>query len=200
MKFLFDFLPLLLFFVTLKLYDIYVATGVAIVASLIQVGAYWFRHRRFEVTHIVTMTIVLVFGGLTLFLHDDTFIKWKPTVVYWIFAMILFGTHFIGERTALEHLLGKQIHLPEEVWTRQNAEWGVFFVALGLLNLYVAFYFFSHYFPTMDMKTQNEYWASFKAFGTTGLTFVFVLFQSFRMAPHMKTVEPEKKEDDAVHD
>jgi len=142
---------------------------------------------------------VLVFGGLTLFLHDDAFIKWKPTVVYWIFSAIMFGTHFLGDRTALEHVLGKQIQLPEEIWTRQNAEWGIFFVFLGFLNLYVAFYLFPHFFPEMDAKTQNEYWASFKAFGTTGLTFVFILFQSFRMAPHMKETTEEKKED-AVRD
>jgi intracellular septation protein len=187
MKFLFDFFPLLLFFAALKVYDIYVATAVAIAAAIIQVGVHWVRKRNFEVTHIVTLVIVTVFGGLTLLLHDDTFIKWKPTVVYWIFSVILFGTHFIGERTALEHLLGKQVELPEQVWTRQNAEWAVFFLVLGVLNLLVAFYWIPHYFPNLDVKTQNEYWASFKVFGTTGLTFVFVIYQAFRMAPHMQT-------------
>jgi intracellular septation protein len=189
MKFLFDFFPLLLFFAALKVYDIYVATAVAIVASVVQVGVHWLRKRDFEVTQLITLAIIVVFGGLTLVLHDDVFIKWKPTVVYWIFAAIMFGTHFIGERTALEHLLGKQMRLPSEVWSRQNAEWSLFFLALGVLNLYVAFYFIPHFFPNADAKTQNEYWASFKVFGTTALTFVFVVVQAFRMAPHAQQEE-----------
>jgi intracellular septation protein len=187
MKFLFDFFPLLLFFAALKVYDIYVATAVAIAASLIQVGVHWWRKRDFEIIQLVTLAIIVILGGLTLVLHDAVFIKWKPTVVYWIFAAIMFGTHFIGERTALEHVLGKQIKLPDEVWTRQNAEWAVFFLALGALNLYVAFYFIPHYFPNADVKTQNEYWASFKVFGTTALTFVFIVIQTLRMSPHIHT-------------
>ena len=189
MKFLYDLFPLLLFFGALKAYDIYVATAVAIVASFAQVGLYWLKHRRFETMHLVTLGIIAVFGGMTLILKDVTFIKWKPTVVYWIFATILFYTQFFGKRTAYEHLLGKQITLPSQVWSQQNRDWGIFFILLGALNLYVAFYFIPQHYADLDVKTQNEYWGTFKVFGTMGLTLAFTLLQAVRMAPHLQAQE-----------
>ncbi len=189
MKFLFDLFPLLLFFGALKAYDIFVATAVAIVASFIQVGIFWLKHRRFETMHLVTLVIIAVFGGMTLVLQDATFIKWKPTVVYWIFAAVLFYTQFFSKRTAYEHLLGKQITLPSQVWSQQNRDWGVFFSALGVLNLYVAFYFIPDYYADLDTQAQDEYWAVFKVFGTMGLTLAFTLVQAVRMAPHLQTQE-----------
>ena len=189
MKFLFDLFPLLLFFGALKAYDIFVATAVAIVASFIQVGIFWLKHRRFETMHLVTLVIIAVFGGMTLVLQDATFIKWKPTVVYWIFAAVLFYTQFFSKRTAYEHLLGKQITLPPQVWSQQNRDWGVFFSELGVLNLYVAFYFIPDYYADLDIQAQDEYWAVFKVFGTMGLTLAFTLVQAVRMAPHLQTQE-----------
>jgi len=200
MKFLFDLLPLLLFFAALKVYDIYIATAVAIVASFIQVGFFWFKHRRFETMHLVTLVIIGVFGSLTLILHDATFIKWKPTVVYWIFTAILFYTQFFTRQTAYEHLLGKQLTLPAKVWLQQNRDWGIFFLLLGLLNLYVAFYFIPDYYAELDSKTQDEYWGVFKVFGTMGLTLAFTLFQAVRMAPHLQAEENKKSEDDVIRD
>lgn len=181
MKFLYDLFPLLLFFAAFKLYDIYVATAVAIVASFVQVGAFWLRHRRFETMHLVTLAVIVVFGGLTLILRDDTFIKWKPTLVYWILAALVLGSQMVGKKTAIERLLGKQLTLPAHVWARQNLAWGIFFLALGALNIYVAFY----YAPELDAVARQDIWVKFKVFGLLGLTLVFTLFQALLMARHV---------------
>ena len=104
MKLLFDSFPLILFFGAFKLYDIYVATAVAILASCLQVSWFWYKNRRVEVMHMITLSVIVVFGGLTLFLQNDVFIRWKPTIIYWLFATIVLGSHFIGvffRRTAM---------------------------------------------------------------------------------------------------
>lgn len=196
MKFLYDLFPLLLFFAAFKMFDIYVATATAIAASLVQVGGFWFKHRRFETMHLVTLGTILVLGGLTLALHDDTFIKWKPTIVYWALAALILGSHFVGEKTAYERIMGKQIQLPKHVWSKQNAGLGLFFAVLGVLNLYVAFY----YGLDMDAAARQELWVNFKVFGLTGLMLGFVIIQSLTMAPYMSDPEDEKKNKDAVRD
>jgi intracellular septation protein len=182
MKFLYDLLPLLLFFAAYKYYDIYVATGVAIVASIVQVAGYWWKHRRFETMQIVTLGVIVVFGGMTLLLQDDTFIKWKPTLVYWILAALILGSHLIGKRTIMGRLLGSQVHLPEPVWRRLNLSWGVFFTLVGALNLYVAFF----YRTDLDAATRQNIWVNFKVFGLMGLTLLFVVVQAVFMARHMQ--------------
>jgi intracellular septation protein len=187
MKLLYDLFPLLLFFAAFKLYDIYVATAVAIVASLVQVGGYWLKHRRFEMMPLITLGVLIVFGGLTLVLQDDTFIKWKPTLVYWLLALLVLGSQVIGRKTAIERLLGQQISLPPSVWARQNLSWGIFFIALGALNLYIAFYFR----PDLAEAERQALWVNFKVFGLLGLTLLFVLVQGLLMARHMQT-PPEK--------
>lgn len=197
MKFLFDLFPLLLFFAAFKVYDIYVATGVAIAASFTQVGTYWLKKRTFETMHLVALGTIAVFGGLTLFLHDDTFIKWKPTIIYWIMGGLLLVTQFIGNKTAIERLLGAQIAIPRHIWARQNLNWAVFFIVLGFLNIYIAFY----YALELDAATRQDLWVKAKVFGFTGLTFVFVIVQALLMAPHMKEPDDkDKKDDDALHD
>jgi len=185
MKFLYDLFPLLLFFAAFKLYDIYVATAVAIVASFVQVGGFWLRHRRFETMHLVTLGVIVVFGGLTLILRDDTFIKWKPTLVYWILAAIVLGSQAVGRKTAIERLLGNQLTLPPHVWTRLNLSWGIFFVALGALNLYVAFY----YARELDAAARQEIWVQFKVFWLLGLTLAFTVVQALFMARHISSTE-----------
>jgi intracellular septation protein len=181
MKFLYDLFPLLLFFAAFKLYDIYVATAVAIVASVVQVAAYWLKHRRFETLHLVTLGAIGVLGGLTLLLRDDTFVKWKPTLVYWVLSVMFLGSHWIGEKTLTERLLGKQLTLPAHVWSRQNLSWGAFFLVIGALNLYVAFY----YRPDLDPAARQALWVNFKVFGLLGLTLVFTLVQGLFMARHL---------------
>lgn len=188
MKLLYDLFPLLLFFAAFKLYDIYTATAVAIVASVVQVAAQWIRRRRFETMPLVTLGVLTVFGGLTLWLHDDTFIKWKPTIVYWVLGTMVLASQWIGRRTLVERLLGEQISLPAAVWSRQNLSWGLFFIALGALNLYVAFFFR----PELAAAERQAIWVNFKVFGLLGLTLVFLLIQGALMARHM--TEPPGKD------
>lgn len=182
MKFLYDLFPLLLFFAAFKFYDIYVATAVAIAASFVQVGWFWWNNRRFETIHLVTLGTIVIFGGLTLFLRDDTFIKWKPTLVYWILTALVLGSQLLGRRTLVDRMLGEQVHLPQAVWRKLNLSWGFFFAALGALNLYVAFY----YSPELDAAARQEIWVQFKVFGLLGLTILFVFVQAFFMARHLQ--------------
>ncbi len=193
MRFLYDFFPLLLFFAAFKFFDIYVATGVAIAASFAQVGTYWLRHRRFETMHLVTLGVITVFGGLTLALHDDTFIKWKPTLVYWILATLILGSHFVGRKTLTERMLGSQISLPAHIWVRQNVSWGLFFLSLGAINLYVAFF----YGLELDAATRRNVWVNFKVFGLMALTLAFIVVQALLIARYIDKDEragrcPEK--------
>jgi intracellular septation protein len=182
MKFLYDLFPLLLFFAAFKYYGIYTATAVAIVASFVQVGLFWLKHRRFETMQVVTLVVIAVFGGMTLLLHDDTFIKWKPTLVYWILAILLFGNQWLGKRTIIERMLGAQITVPEHIWKRLNLSWGFFFTVLGGINLYVAFY----YGLDQDAETRRNIWVNFKVFGLLGITLVFTVVQAFVMAKHVE--------------
>jgi len=177
MKFLFDLFPILLFFLAYKLYDIYVATAVAIGAAFVQTGAYWLKHRKFEKMHLITLGILVLFGGLTLALHDPVFIKWKPTVVNWLFGVSFLGSQFIGKQTLMERAMGHAITVPPPVWVRLTWAWTLFFLFMGLLNLYVAFNF------------SEETWVNFKLFGMMGLTLVFVFAQAFYLSRHMETTE-----------
>jgi len=188
MKFLYDFFPLLLFFAAFKIYGIYAATATAIAASFVQVGFYWYRHRRFETMHLVTLVVIAVFGGMTLVLQDSTFIKWKPTIVSWIFAAALFVSHFVAQRPLVQRLMGSQIELPAAVWSRLNISWALFFFVLGALNVYVAFY----YGPDLDPARREELWVDFKVFGITAMTLVFVIAQAFVMAPHLRESQASK--------
>ena len=175
MKFLFDLFPILLFFLAYKLYDIYVATAVAIVAAFLQTGLYWLKHRKFETMHLVTLGILVLFGGLTLVLHDPVFIKWKPTVVNWLFALIFLGSRFIGQRTLVERMMSHAISVPTAVWLKLNWAWTLFFIAIGLVNLYVAY------------RYSEAVWVNFKLFGMLGLTLVFVFAQAFYLSRFMET-------------
>ena len=182
MKLLFDFLPIVLFFVAYKLTDIYVATGVLIVVTLIQTGWIWLRQHRVEKLPLITAGLVLVLGGATLALHDPVFVKWKPTVVNWLFAVAFVASRFIGRKPLLERMMGGQLELPAPVWVRLTFAWAIFFFAMGLANLYVAF--------TFDENT----WVNFKLFGMLGLTLVFVLAQAAYMSRHLKIDDTPSKE------
>ena len=186
MKLLFDFFPLLIFFTAFKLADIYIATGAAIVATFVQIGIFWYRYRRFETMHLVTLAIISVFGGLTIAFHDDTFIKWKPTIINWLFGVIVIGSHFIGKKSAIERLMGAQLSLPSRVWSKVNASWGIFFLLMGLLNLYVAFF----YNPEASEEVRQATWVNFKVFGMLGLTLLFSLGQMLFLARY---IEPEEQ-------
>ncbi len=174
MKFLADFFPILLFFIAYQMYDIYVATAVAIGSSFLQVGFEWFRHRKVERMHLITLGLLVVFGGLTLILRDPLFIKWKPTVVNWLFGAVFLGSQLFGRKTMIERMMTHAIELPKRIWVRLNLAWGLFFIGSGILNLYVAFNF------------AEETWVNFKLFGMLGLTVVFIILQAFYMARHVQ--------------
>jgi intracellular septation protein len=177
MQLLIDFLPVVLFFIAYKLAGIYVATGVLIVGVLAQTALSWFRHKKVSPMLLTSAILVLVFGGLTLLVHDATFIKWKPTIVNWLFAAAFLVSQFIKGPTLVQRLMGEHLQLePAYLWTRLNLMWVVFFVVCGTLNLYVAFTF------------SEATWVNFKLFGLFGLTLVFALAQGVwlaRKAEHM---------------
>jgi len=181
MKLLFDFLPLLIFFAAFKLYDIYTATAVGIIATVAQVSIGYVKHRRFEPPHLVTLVAIVVFGGLTIALQDEAFIKWKPSIVNWVFATAVLGSLVIGKKSALEFVMGRQLKLPADVWRKLNLAWGAFFVAMGGLNMYVAFY----YDLAADAASRTQTWVNFKVFGLTGLTLVFAVAQFMFIAKHL---------------
>lgn len=179
MKFLFDLLPVILFFIAFKVFDIYIATGVVIAATIAQIGWVWFRHRKVDTMLWVSLGLVVVFGGATLLLHDETFIKWKPTILYWLFAIVLFGSAQFFGRNLIRAMLEQQVHAPEKLWQWLNLAWVGFFTVMGVVNLYVAFNF------------STDTWVSFKLFGGMGLMIVFIIGQGLVLA---KYVPEESKE------
>ena len=177
MKFLFDFFPILLFFIAYKFGGIYVATGVAIVASFVQIGWVMARGKKVETMMWISLAIIVVFGGATLLLHNETFIKWKPTVLYWLFAAILLGGSWLFNKNIIRAMMAKQVSLPEPVWNKLNLSWAGFFIVMGATNLYVAYNF------------STDIWVDFKLFGSTAMMLVFVIAQSLILAKHMNNEE-----------
>ncbi len=174
MKLLFDFLPILLFFLAYKLEGIYVATTVAIVISCLQVAFCWFRFRRVERLHLITLVLIVVLGSATLFLHNDLFIKWKPTVINWLFALTFLISQFVCQKPMIQKMLDGNVKLPAFVWRRLNLSWSIFFFFMGVANLYVVY----HY--------DNDTWVNFKLFGILGLTVLFVMLQAVYLAKHLE--------------
>lgn len=175
-KFLFDLFPLILFFIAFKFSDIFTATAVAIVAGLAQFAWLKIRGKAIEATHWINLTVIIVFGGATLIFQNDAFIKWKPTVLYWMFAAILVGGRWFTGRNLIQKLMGGQIQLADAIWTRLNYSWALFFILSGGLNLYVAFS--GHY-------TESQ-WVNFKVFGLMILLLLFVVAQSLWLGKHIK--------------
>ena len=173
MKFLFDLFPVILFFIAFKVADIYVATAVAIAATFVQVAWLKLRGRRVEPMLWASLAIIAVFGGATLALQDETFIKWKPTVLYWLFGAVLAGAAAFG-RNLIRLMLSEQVQLPAPVWTRLNWSWIGFFVFMGTINLYVAYNY------------STDHWVNFKLFGGMGLMLLFVLAQAVVLAKYVE--------------
>jgi intracellular septation protein len=160
---------------------ILLATAAAIVASVLQVGYVLARGRKVEPVLWMSVAVILVFGGATIWLHDETFIKWKPSILYWLFAVILLGGRLFWNRNLLRSLLGTQIDVPPPVWDRMLWLWTTFFVAIGIVNLVVAYSF------------STDTWVNFKLFGLFGLTLAFALGVGFWLARHMKEEAPGAK-------
>ena len=180
MQLLFDFLPVIAFFVAYKLANIYVATLVIIIATVLQVSIHWLRTKRVNPMHLVSAGLVLVFGGLTLLIRDTAFIMWKPTVVNWLFAAAFLVSLLprFGGRPLVQRLMTAteaEFNLSQQVWRRLNWMWIGFFVVMGAVNIAVFHYF------------DEDTWVNFKLFGMLGLTLAFIVIQGFwiaAQAPH----------------
>ncbi len=169
---LLDFLPVLLFFATYKLWGLMVATAVLIVVTVVMAVVTWLRTRQVNHMQLTAAALVLVFGGITLILEDEMWIKWKPTVVNWLFAAAFLASQWVTSQPLVRRLFGSGLSLPDRVWTQLNLAWVVFFVAMGGLNLWVAYAF------------DTDTWVNFKLFGLLGLTVVFAVAQGFYIARH----------------
>lgn len=157
---------------------IYAATAVAIVASLCQVVYTRIRHKKFELIQVVACVMILVFGGMTLILHNPIFLKWKPTMINWILAVIFIGAQLFYKKSLLEHLLKNKVTAEKKVWYTLNTMWIIFFIFVGAVNLFVAYHF------------DTDTWVNFKVFGMLGLTLVFGIIQAIYLAKHAKTPIP----------
>ena len=178
MKFLFDLFPIILFFIAFKFGDIYTATIVAMVATIGQILWVYYRHRKIDAMQWISLVMILVFGSLTIFLHDKTFIQLKPTALYWLFSGALFISTQFFQKNWIQVLMGKQVTLKQSsahsVWHRLNLAWAIFFFLMGAINLYVAF------------EYSEEAWVNFKLFGSTGLLLIFVVIQGVWLSRHME--------------
>lgn len=174
MKLLFDLFPVLLFFIAYKFAGIYVATGVAIAATVLQIAWVWWRHQKVDTMLWVSLVIIAVFGGATLAFHNETFIKWKPTVLYWLFASTLLGASMFFRKNLMQSMLKDKLALPEPGWRLLNLSWAIFFAVMGLANLFVAYTF------------STDTWVNFKLFGSMGLMFVFVLIQGALLSKYIQ--------------
>ena len=174
MKFLFDLFPIILFFVAYKFAGIFAATAVAIAATVGQIGWVWFRHRKVDTMLWVSLAIVTVFGGAILFFQNPTFIKWKPTVLYWFFAGALIFSAVVLKKNLIRKMLEAQMKLPEPIWGALNLVWAGFFGLMGVLNLFIAYNF------------SEDTWVNFKLFGGMGLMIVFVLAQGMLLSRYIE--------------
>ncbi|MDO8305534.1 septation protein A [Herminiimonas sp.] len=206
MKFLFDLFPVILFFavfkwgegnadaaqafgqqflsvlvsggqVTVAQAPILLATAIAIIATIVQIGYLLSRGKKVDGTLWLSFAIIVFFGGATIYFHNETFIKWKPTVLYWCFAAVLLFSQIFLKKNLIRTMMEKQMTLPEGIWRRVNLSWVAFFITMGLLNLYVAFNF------------STASWVNFKLFGGMGLMFAFVIAQSLLLSKYVK--EPQ---------
>lgn len=178
MKILIDFFPILLFFGAYKFYDIYVGTAVLMGATVIQMALIYGIDRKLQAMHKITLVLILGFGALTLALHDDRFIKWKPTVLYAGMAISLALAVWVFKKNFLKLLLGSQMSLPEPVWMRLNMIWVVYSAFMSLTNAYVAAYF------------STEAWVNFKLWGYV-FPLIFIVGQGFYIAKYLSAEEPK---------
>lgn len=190
MKQFIDFIPLILFFIVYKLEPravelagqtftlggIFSATAVLILASLVVYGALFLAQRRLEKGQWLTLIACLVFGGMTLTFHSETFLKWKAPVVNWLFALGFAASHFVGDRPLIQRIMGHAVTLPQPLWIRLNLAWIVFFIFSGCANLFVAFTF-------------HKFWVDFKVFGSLGMTVLFLIGQGLFLARHMRDAD-----------
>ena len=174
MKLFLDFFPIILFFLAFKAFGIYIATAVAIAATLGQIGYLRYKTGRVEPLQWVSLGVIVLFGGATLLAQDETFIKWKPTVLYWLLGGALLVGQWVFKRNGLRSLMSAQLQLPGPVWGVLLYSWSGFFIVMGCVNLWVAYHF------------DTDTWVNFKLFGGLGLMLVFVLAQAVYLGRHIQ--------------
>jgi intracellular septation protein len=182
MKLFLDFFPALAFLLALIVpqdhtRSVYLATEVLIAATILQVGIVWLIHRRVERQYLIILGVVLVLGTATLLFQDDRFIKWKPSVVFWIFSAVCLASDYVGRKNIARRFLESAFEAPPRVWARANLSLTLFFLALGFINLFVAYNY------------DTETWAYFKVFGFLGINFIFLLALVLSMSRYM--IEPD---------
>ena len=163
-KFLFDLFPIILFFIAFKIYDIFIATAVAIIATLLQIIYVYLKDKKVEKVLLFNGVMITFLGGLTILLQNKMFIMWKPSVLYWCFALILLFSNLFLKKNLVQMALGKQVELKNKFWNVINWYTSIFFVLLGFINLYVAYNF------------SEDTWVNFKLFGITGLLLIYMIF------------------------
>lgn len=177
MQLIYEILPVFLFFIAFKFYDIYVATIVGIAATFLQVLLTRIFYKKWDRKQLITFGVFLFFGGMTLYFHNPIFVKWKPTIVFWVFATITIASQFLSKRPLMQHLMEHMLEnkavIPFQVWKRLNVVWAAFFFCLGGVNLYVA-YFMS-----------NDAWVNFKFYGISGALIVLSIGQSMYLMRYM---------------
>jgi intracellular septation protein len=180
MKLFYDLLPIIVFFIAYKLYNIYVATAVAIIAAVSLIVVTMLRGKKPDMMQWVTLAMIIILGGATLFFRNELFIKWKPTVVYWVLGCIFAATQFTS-KTLVQKMLEKSLTLPHKAWLKLNISWISFFFVMGILNLIVVYSF------------DTDTWVNFKLFGTLGLTIAFVLIQGILVSKYMPEDKQQEK-------
>jgi len=207
MKFFLDFFPVLLFFLVYKFFGdlppqlvdmanslpvvevnpdeprdaIYFATLVLILATILQNITHYLIYRRLEKMHLISLGILIAFGSLTLAFKDPLFIKWKVSIFNWFFGAAIIGSQFIGEKTLIERMMSQAISVPKNIWKQVNMSWGLFFLLVGVVNIYIAYNY------------SEDTWVDFKLFGVLGMTFVFMILQGVYLAKHALPEEAEEK-------
>jgi intracellular septation protein len=156
---------------------ILLAPAVAILATIVQIGYLLARRRKVDGMLWLSLAVIAIMGGATIYLHDETFIKWKPTILYWAFAVGLFVAQVGFRNNLMRKVMEATIKLPDAIWKRVGYAWMLFFVAMGLLNLFVAFVVF---------RADTSAWVSFKLFGFTGIFFAFVVVQTLFLSKYIQ--------------
>ena len=204
MKMLVDYFPIIIFFAVFHVYSdapadasdiellaatteaMIMASKAGIAASFLQVILYWVKTRNFEKMHLISLGLIAFFGGITILLGDPLYIKWKTTILEWVFALVFIGSQYIGKKNLVERMMGHVMVAPDNVWKKLNFAWAGFFTTMGFLNLYVIYNF------------SNEFWVNFKLFGMLGMTIIFVIAQGIFMAKYVvqadEDTESTKKE------
>ncbi|MBS7351099.1 MAG: septation protein A [Comamonas sp.] len=182
MKLLVDFFPIILFFIAFKLWGIYPATAVAIAATVVQIAYLRFKTGKVEPMQWASLGIIVVFGGATLLLQNESFIKWKPSVLYWLMGAALVFGQLVLRKNFIQSLMGAQLKLPDHAWRTLNWSWSAFFAVMGVLNLWIAYRF------------DTDTWVNFKMFGGLGLMLLFVLGQAMYMSRFLQDNTPSTQE------